>query len=214
MAKEGYAYQATRKREHDAALPIREAGEALRREVIGESREDRIVSAREARAWHRGQRQDQCVRPASNRAGDPWDRYAARIPHARLRAWASRAHCIAERAKGDAADKSAMQADKAKIADILAHECARAGDVMVKLRTRASVGDVFAVVSPTYAPADAPEVLAEVLQDLPRDARGTYSYDPSTTAWELRADVWTPTPVEEQAVGEAFSRLRVVSEPR
>lgn len=204
MAKEGYAYQATRKREHDAALPIREAGEALRREVIGESREDRIVSAREvSRAIEVNGKisafglhlTEQAIRGIATRLESPMLGYVLGL----------RGRIIAERAKGDAADKSAMQADKAKIADILAHECARAGDVMVKLRTRASVGDVFAVVSPTYAPADAPEVLAEVLQDLPRDARGTYSYDPSTTAWELRADVWTPTPVEEQAVGEAFS---------
>ena len=204
MAKEGYAYQATRKREHDAALPIREAGEALRREVIGESREDRIVSAREvSRAIEVNGKisafglhlTEQAIRGIATRLESPMLGYVLGL----------RGRIIAERAKGDAADKSAMQSDKAKIADILAHECARAGDVMVKLRTRASVGDVFAVVSPTYAPADAPEVLAEVLQDLPRDARGTYSYDPSTTAWELRADVWTPTPVEEQAVGEAFS---------
>jgi hypothetical protein len=204
MAKEGYAYQATRKREHDAARPIREAGEALRAEVIGESREDRIVTAAEvgraiavngkisAFGLHLT---EQAIRGLATRLESPMLGYILGL----------RARIAAEHAKGDQADRVGMRDDKAKIADILAHECARAGDVKVKLRTRASVGDVFAVVSPTYAPADAPAVLAEVLDDLPRDAKGTYSYDPSTTAWELRADVWTPTPVEEQAVGEAFS---------
>jgi hypothetical protein len=204
MAREGYGLQAQRKAEHDAARPIREAGEALRAEVLGESREDKIVTAAEvgraiavngkisAFGLHLT---EQAIRGLATRLESPMLGYVLGL-HGRI---------IAERAKGDAADKSAMQADKAKIADILAHECARAGDVRVKLRTRASVGDVFAVVSPTYASADAPEVLAEVLQDLPRDAKGTYSYDPGTTAWELRADVWTPTPVEEHAVGEAFS---------
>jgi hypothetical protein len=91
------------------------------------------------------------------------------------------------------------------VASVLSHECDRAKDVKIKLRTRESLSDVFAVVSPSYVPADAPAVLDQILPDLPRDARGSWSYDPESTAWELRADVWTPTPVEQHAVGEAFS---------
>ena len=34
------------------------------------------------------------------------------------------------------------------------------------------------------------------------------TYDPRTTAWTIRLDVWTPTPVADQAVGEPFQGSR------
>jgi len=43
-----------------------------------------------------------------------------------------------------------------------------------------------------------------VLDALPSDARASFSYDPTSTTWELRASVFTPTPTDSQAVGEPF----------
>jgi len=101
-------------------------------------------------------------------------------------------------------DHARVQADKARLAETLRHELAMAGDVSLKLRVRESRQDCYAVVSPAYEPADAPEVLASVIDGLPSDARATWAYDPASTSWELRASVWTPTPAAEHAVGEAF----------
>jgi len=98
----------------------------------------------------------------------------------------------------------AIDADKAKLAEVLRHELAMAGDVSLKLRVRESRQDCYAVVSPSYEAADAPEVLASVVDGLPRDAKATWAYDPASTSWELRASVWTPTPAAEHAIGEAF----------
>jgi hypothetical protein len=103
----------------------------------------------------------------------------------------------------------ANDADRAKIAEIIRHEClsAPAGET-VKLRLRASGAhgrpDCYAVVGRDYSPADAPEAVEQLLGQLPNDARASVAYDVSSTTWELRASVWTPTPVAEQAVGEAF----------
>ena len=40
------------------------------------------------------------------------------------------------------------------------------------------------------------------------------SYDPRTTAWTIRLDVWTPTAVADQAVGEPFQAFRVDRQSR
>jgi hypothetical protein len=94
--------------------------------------------------------------------------------------------------------------DAEQIAEVLRHELIAKRDEKFKLRVRESSKDCYAVVSPAYTPADAPEVLSLIRGKLPADARGTFAYDPTSTQWELRANVFTPTPVSEQAVGEPF----------
>lgn len=79
-----------------------------------------------------------------------------------------------------------------------------ANETIYRLRTRAGLGDIFAAVSPGYTVADAPTLARSVLDELPDDARATWSYDPTSTAWELRAAIYTPTPTDQQAVGEPF----------
>src|SRR5262249_10116615 len=78
---------------------------------------------------------------------------------------------------GAAVERQVAQ-DKGQIAEVLVHELRAAGDVRLKLRTRKGLDDVFAIVSPKYAPADAPEVIDQVLRGLPSDARGSWAYDP------------------------------------
>jgi hypothetical protein len=199
MATEGYASQASRKADHDKSMPAREACDALSAAVHAEGREDRMVTARDL----------------AKVLDDKLTVYGHRLTEYAIRGMLARSESPAlgyvlglrDRIAANPGDagRALRAADRAKIADTLRYELDRAGDVELKLRTRRDPGDVFAVVSPAYTPADAPQVLREISHDLPRDAKGSWSYDPESTAWELRADVWTPTPVAEQSVGEAFS---------
>lgn len=97
-----------------------------------------------------------------------------------------------------------LTGDADMLAEVLRYECLRYGDAVVKLRMREFPQDIYAAVSATYAPADAPIVMEQIVDKMPKDARGSYAYDPDTTAWVLRANVFTPTPIEEQCVAEPF----------
>lgn len=102
--------------------------------------------------------------------------------------------------------ESLIHSDAAKAADVLAYELTRAPNKSVVLRTRSEgPKDVYACVSNGYVAADAPTLAPSILRRLPDGTRATFGYDPSTTEWTIRLDVWTPTPVAEQAVGEAFN---------
>jgi len=209
LAQVGYDTQAARAAEHAAAAPVRDVADRLMAIVRAEGREDRIVTAREVGASIHVNGKITCldgfalsehaIRGLASRIDSPMISYVLGIRDR-----------MAERSRtmgGDAA-RDANDADRREIARVLQHECALAGDARVMLRTRArgmgGAPDIYATVSEGYSVADATRALPEVVAGLPRNAKGTYSYDPASTAWELRADVWTPTPVAEQAVGEAF----------
>jgi hypothetical protein len=204
MAQIGYATQSARKQEHDESLPIRDVADALRAQVMAEDREDYTISAREfgknlavnGHVTVKGYKvSEQAIRGLMLRLESPALGYVLGL----------RDRISAEYEKPEnLRDSRGIATDRVKIADILSHECERNPSVKMKMRTRKGIGDIFAIVSPQYAPADAPAVLADIVAKMPRDARGTFAYDPKSTAWELRADVWTPTPVESQAVGEPF----------
>jgi hypothetical protein len=202
MADVGYATQAARKVEHDEKMPLREASAALRAAVEAEHRKDVEITARELAAALTVNGKvsafgltmtEQAIRGLATRLEAPFLTYALGL----------RERIAVAKASGET-DTDGIQADKRQLAEILQHECRQAGDVKLKLRTREGVGDVFAIVSPGYTAADAPTFTGLIEQGMPSDARGTWAYDPKSTKWELRANVWTPTPVEEQAVGEAF----------
>lgn len=204
MAREGYATQAARKVEHDAKVLFVDAANALADRIKSEQREDVEISARELGnaitvngkvAAFGLAFSEPAIRGLTGRLESPMLGYVLGL----------RERIAMEISKPEAErNVAAIQADKAKIADVLRHECMRNGDVALKLRTRKANADVFAVVSPTYSPADAPEVVGQILNDMPNGSKGSWSYDPASTTWELRAEVWTPTPVEMQAVGEPF----------
>lgn len=204
MADIGYATQEKRKAAHDKAMTLAEAAASLSARVQGEGREDVEISAREfGNAIHvngvisvRGRKlTENAIRGLSGRLGSPMLSYVLGL----------RERIILELQKSEGErDMSAVASDKAKLAEVLRHECLRNGDRPLVLRTRRDPGDIFAVVSPSFGIADAPEVLEQLAAKLPADARATWSYDADSTAWELRANVWTATPVAEQAVGEPF----------
>jgi len=102
------------------------------------------------------------------------------------------------------ATKVGQQLDRDALVDVLQRECKRFPEAELILRTREGLGDVFTVVSPGYTNADFPKVAPILAAELPGDARGQFIYNQATTRWQLRARVWTPTPVAEQAIGEPF----------
>ena len=205
MAREGYAEQERRSVEHNRKAALADVAQEIASRVEAEHREDAVVTAREfANALRVNgavtafglKLREQAIRGVMARTESPALGYVLGL----------RDRVAAERAKPeDVRDQAAVVADKAKIADVLRHECMRNPDAKLKLRCRKGAPqDIFTVVSPSYGVADAPQALGRLLDGLPRDARGSYAYDPVTTCWELRASVWTPTPAAEQAVGEAF----------
>lgn len=215
MASGGYGVQYGRKAEHDRMSSVEDAANELRAMIQAERREDREVSARELgdalRANGRIQAfgltmTEQSIRGLASRLESPMLGYALGV---RDRIAAALCPVMGDDGKPlppDPSLRALSESDRAMIANVLRYECLRLPDTRLKLRTRAGNGDVFAIVSPGYVPADAPEVLAKIVDELclQAGARGEWSYDPVSTQWELRAQVWTPTPVEQQAVGEPF----------
>jgi hypothetical protein len=208
----GYATQAARKAEHENAMPIDQAAAGLSDVIKAEGREDMECTAREfAKAIKVNGKltvfdktlTEQAIRGLMGRTESPALSYLLGL----------RNRILTEMAKPESSEDpeveirniTAMRADRMKIAEILYHEAMRQGDMTLKLRTRKSPGDIFACVSPGFAAADAPEVCAQILGSMPKGAKGTWTYHPESTSWELRADVWTPTPIDQQAVGEPFA---------
>jgi hypothetical protein len=225
MAVEGYATQTRRAQEHVTGTPIADVLHALSTRVQEERREDVEVSSSEfadtieingaAKAFG-FKLTEQALRGLCARLESPSIRYLLGLRdriagNLTQRAIIGRDLASPETGVDPGVARSQMawlrasiEHDKAHLAETLRRECRANPDVKLKLRARRGVGDIFAIVSPSYTPADAPEVVAEIAEHLPGDAIGTWAYDPESTAWEIRADIWTPTPVAEQAVGEAF----------
>jgi len=216
MADSGYETQEGRKVEHDKLLPFVDVAHELNERIRSEKREDVVMTAGEfaSRLTVNGKiavdglaLREQAIRGllGSSRLDSPALGYVLGM-RTRIADRIAQIRKVGPETDLGAALHAANNADKATIARTIVHECRLNPNEVLKLRTRRGegLGDVFAIVSKRYAPADAPEVLARVLDQLPRNAKGSWSYDPATTTWELRADVWTPTPVEQQAVGEAF----------
>ena len=207
MADVGYATQRTREQEFKTQMPIRAAADALTEMVRAEKRRDILITSGELA---------QSIEVDSKRGVTL---HGYRASELALRGLMPRIDSSAlgyliglrDRMVANAGDRDARSADASMIADVLRRELTAAPEVELKLRARDGVGDVFACVSPKYACADAPESLMQIAKALPADARGTFSYDPKSTAWQLRANVFTPTPVSEQAVGEAFSGYAALS---
>jgi hypothetical protein len=214
MARVGYETQAERKRAHEARRDCADVAQDFIAQIQAEKREDVVISAGELA-------KGLTVNGKIAFGGLSLTEHALRgvcqaIASKGLMSYVLglRDRCINRSAVASAADtseevKAVLRAqnadDKRKIAELLTYECSRAGDVALKLRTRKGPSDIFAVVGPKYAPADAPDVLPQIIDTLPHGAKGSFAYDPITTAWDFSADVWTPTPVHEQAVGEVFT---------
>ncbi len=190
--------QESKRVEHERKMPLVDVAHALNAAIQAEHREDVELSAAElSRSIHVNGKitvggralTEQAIRGLAARLESPMLGYVLGLR---------------DRIAGQPKHMG-VQADRERIAEVLRHECARNPDVKLQLRTRnGGTDDVYACVSPSYVPADATMILPEILEALSPDTRATFAYDPASTQWEIRASVWTPTPTEEQAVGEAF----------
>jgi hypothetical protein len=209
MAEIGYRNQEARRAEYLRLLPARDVLSAITKRVQEEGRSDVTIGSREFadKIQANGKIRvmdlrlgEQAIRGLIGRIKSPAIGYALGL----------RERIAMEYSKRDpetgkpCGDEAALHSDVAALAEVLRHECKRLPEMELKLRTRAKPGDIFAITSPRFANADAPEVCNEIEGQIPRDARATFSYDPRTTQWTIRFDVWTPTPVADQAVGEPF----------
>ena len=215
MASIGYANQEARRTEFLAMAPAETAIANLKARIVAERRSDVVIGSREFadKIASNGKIRidglrigEQAIRGLCGRIESPAMSYLLG-----LRDRIAREYAKVDDKGARYGDMRALHADTAVLADTIRHECRRLPEVSLKMRTRAeanpsrpSGGDVYAIVSPRYAPADLPEVADTVLPQLPRGARATFSYDPRSTAWTVRLNVWTPTAVADQAVGEPF----------
>ncbi len=211
MAQAGYGTQEARKAEHDAKMAVHDAARTLELLVKNEGRTDIRATARQfadSLTVTNGGMGKVCALDGFVLSEQAMRGLVARIESPALSYLLGiRDRIAAEMSLPEGKrNVGAIRADKARIVETLQHECYRNADnVELKVRARSTNRDMFAVVSPSYVPADAPAVLARIVDRLPSNAKGSFAYDSRSTSWELRADVWTPTPVSEQAVGEAFS---------
>ena len=220
MADVGYRNQENRRVEHDAQENLIDAAYAIANRVTSEGREDRVVSSRDfAKAITVNGKvaafgyalSEQALRGITTLTDSPSLRYLLGLRD-RISANVTFKHTTLADTEIAADTKQAqvvaldalIKADKAKIAEVLYHELMNLPEREVKMRTRKGLGDIFAILAPSYAPADAPQVVDQIIGSLPADAKGSWAYNPTSTSWELRAAIWTPTPVAQQAVGEPF----------
>ena len=230
MMELGYRTQGDRAREHAAKMPARDAIDAIIAEVTAEKRRDVVVSAADIarnlqcngkiKVFDR-KLTVQAVRGIASRCESPmlgyvlglYERIVETVGRARTlettveetNGRPSTLETLTERREEAKRLFEAAHDDRVKIGEVLVHELKRAGDTRITLRMRdGESGDIYAALGPSYGRADAPDVLPRVRDALPADARATWAYNPTSTTWELRTSVWTPTPVAEQAIGEAF----------
>jgi hypothetical protein len=199
MADSGYAYQKEKEAEHSRQELVKTALGGLVDQVKAEKRVDVTVTAGDfasklaingAVTFDGLKLREQAVRGLLGRLKSPALGYI---------------FGLRDRIASKDATPVAKAMDREALLDVIQREARRFPDIKLVLRTRQGLGDVFATVSPDYSVADVPQVVPQLLQALPADARGSVSYDPTSTTWNLRASVWTPVPADEQAVGEPFT---------
>lgn len=203
MAREGYDSQRKREQEYQKQMPLTNAIEELQEKVGNEVRRDYKMSAKDIADMLTVEDNqlyvkdhlltERAIRGIIGRLESPALGYVLGLQ---------------ERVSGEsllaAADHEVISRDVEMMAETLRYECLRRGDTEFKLRMREYPCDVYAALSPTFGVADAPMVMEQILEQMPDDARGSWEYDQDTTRWELKASIWTPIPVDEQAVGEPF----------
>ncbi len=226
MATVGYDTQRERAREHAEKMSAKDAAGELVSIIEAEQRREVEVTARDiagklaingALTFDGYKLREQAIRGLLARCGSPATGYvfgirdriaaaAATLKSGQVNAGTEAKPSFRDLTEAERSDiRRAIDGDKVELLDCMRYELEHVGrGQAIKLRLRDGLGDIFAAVSPGYGIADAPSVLPNLLAALPRDAKATFSYDPTTTSWEMRASVFTATPVDEQAVGEPF----------
>lgn len=203
MMHVGYETVRGYKAEHERMRPLRDVAAEAVATIEGEKRRQINVSAAEAAAN---------VRVENGKI----TLFGFRVSEQAIRGWFDRiegpglGYVLGLRdriASNVGRDKPAIARDIAWIVETMQREASVSPDRMMMLRAREGVGDVFAIVSPDYGVCDVPDALpglvSGILDDAP-NARGSWTYETSSTNWEVRADVFSDTPVDTMAVGEPF----------
>jgi len=205
MATEGYAVQTAREKAHNKNMLLGDAIEQLINTVDREFRADHKMSAKDIADNLDADFDDGQLYVKDHTLNE----HALRGIVARLDSPAlGYILGLQDRIKLTPAkdrNQSNYRKDIERLVETLRHECLRFADTEFKLRMREfPEPNIYAALSPGFGVADAPMVMEQILQEMPKDAKGSWSYDPDTTRWELRASIWTPVPVAKQAVGEPF----------
>lgn len=206
MAAEGYQEQFKRRKEHDDQVLLETAMMQLTDRVGDEIRRDFNISAKEVGKdievehntiyFREYALTEHAIRGLMTRIKSPAFGYIQGLQDR-----------ISFESGNYGGNQQAVASDTALLAEVVRYECLRLGDVECKIRAREYPQDVYAVLSPDFGVADAPQVIEQLTSKFPKDARGSWAYDPASTHWELRASIFTPTPVEEQSVGEPFQQF-------
>lgn len=204
MAEDGYRTQSKREKNHFKQQLLKDAIEELEEKVANEIRRDVHVSAKDIADMISVEDNKLCIKDHVL-TEHALHGIMTRLESPALGYLLGLQSRIASYSMNAGVDHDILDKDVAKLTEILQHECKRYGDVAFKLRMREYPNDIYAATSQTFGVADAPMVMEQILDKMPDDARGSWAYDPETTSWELRAEIWTPTPVAQQAVGEPFS---------
>lgn len=192
LADVGYATQAARKADHESLSLVRDAAAQLTETIENERRRDIECTADDIASSLVITRDHQVKILDGYRLGSTG-----------LRGLLSRIDSPAFTYASALGDRDS-RVDASILATILERELTRQAGTKFKIRVRESIGDVYAAVSPSYGVADAPTLLPMILAELPSDAKASWSYDAASTSWQIRVEVFTPTPTTEHAVGEPF----------
>ncbi len=206
MADIGYSTQAQRKIEHENKMPVSQAIAELQAAVINEGRQDHSCTAKEFAENLK------IVNGKLTAFGYSVSEFSLEgLFRNRLKSPGGLGYVLGlrDRFKAEWGDFSFNQ-DRARLdipwlAEVIAYEARHYGEVPLKLRTRKNPHDIFAIVSPTYSPIDAPMVIKQFSGKIPADAKGSWAYNAESTSWNLEIANWTPTPTLEQAIGEPVS---------
>lgn len=112
--------------------------------------------------------------------------------------------------RGDAANRMAILSDKATILRTVQYECERNANMKLMLRTRDGIGDVFAIVSPSYGVCDAPTVIESLRTTIGSDTKCSAVYNAASTGWSIEASMFDPSPIVVAKVGEPFEAFTSV----
>ena len=198
MAESGYRHQAQRKVAFDGLTSVKDEIARGVATIQAEKRRDvkltagevgRQLSMNGSVRWNGLKMREQAIRGLLGRLESPALRYVLGLRDRIM--------------DPDATDAGKAQ-DREAMLDALQRECKRFPDEPVMFRVREGLGDVFTTVSQDYTSADFDTQAPLIARELPPEAKAFFRYDPTTTRWELQAQVWTPTPTAEQAVGEPF----------
>jgi len=192
-------------KDHDDLFPFEQSAEELSAAVVAEDRQDVPMTAAQFAAKLAVKDGRICWSGLKIRESALRGLLGPRLKSPALGYILGIGDRLVEERNKDQMDQKVIDADLNKVCEVLHYELMRKPGTAINCRMRIGQRDVFAVTSLVFKPADAPAVVKQILPLIPKGTKGSWSYDPSTTRWELRAQTMTDMSELEVAVGEAVS---------